>query len=99
MIGASPRRGWAGRTHVPAIGAVPELRLAALATSDEATAEAASREWDLRGHADPVALIADPAVEVVVVAVKAPRPRPLGRGRAPQPQARAVRMAAGPEPR
>lgn len=77
VIGASPRRGWAGRTHVPAIRAVPELRLAAVATSDEATAGAAADEWGVQGYADPLALIADPAIEIVVVAVKAPDHAPL----------------------
>jgi predicted dehydrogenase len=73
IIGATPRRGWAGTAHVPAIQAVPSLALHAVATRSEQSARAAAEAFGASlWFDDPKAMIADDEVDAIVVAVKAP---------------------------
>jgi predicted dehydrogenase len=53
--------------HLPALDALPELRPVALADPDGAARERAAAGRDVRVHADPAAVIGDPAVDVVAV--------------------------------
>lgn len=73
VVGANPDRGWATRAHLPAISAVPELELAAVATTRTETAERARDRFGAR-HAftDAASLAAHPDVDLVVVTVKVP---------------------------
>ena len=73
IIGANPERGWASMTHLPAAAAVAEIELVAVATTRQASAEAArDRYGAAHAFADARALIAHPDVEAVTVAVKVP---------------------------
>lgn len=73
IIGASPERSWAARTHIPALRALPEYELTAVATSQEESATTAARAFGAR-HAftDPRRLAEADDVDLVVVAVKVP---------------------------
>lgn len=71
LIGANSERGWSARSHLPALAALEELELAAVATSRMETARAtADRYRARRAYADADELIADPDVELVVVTVR-----------------------------
>ena len=95
VIGASPLRpGWAVTAHLPALAALPDYELRAVATSTEASARAAAEAYGVPGHADPAALIARRDVDLVVVTVKLPHHHRLV-GEAPRRrQAGDVRVAA-----
>jgi len=74
VIGASPGKGWASTTHVPAIRSVPDLELVAISTSRKASAEEAKRQFAVPFAFDDSAdLIAHDAVDLVVVSVRVPR--------------------------
>jgi predicted dehydrogenase len=73
IIGANPHRGWASRTHLPAVAASKDVDLVAVATTRPASAKEAAKQFGARSaYADPHELIADPDVEAVTVAVKVP---------------------------
>ncbi|WP_083126470.1 Gfo/Idh/MocA family protein [Mycolicibacterium tusciae] len=72
IIGASPGTGWAAATHVPALQALPQYDLRAVATSRVESARRAAAEWSVDGFDDPRQLITHPGVDLVVVAVKVP---------------------------
>ena len=73
VVGANPKVGWASRTHMPALLALPEFELVAVCTSKRESAEASAEKYEAShaywSHRD---LVADPAVEAVDVAVKVP---------------------------
>ncbi|TCO62733.1 Gfo/Idh/MocA family protein [Actinocrispum wychmicini] len=71
ILGANPDRGWAARAHVPAIQALPEFELAAVATTREDSAQAARERFGAR-HAftDVHSLVRHPDVDLVVVTVQ-----------------------------
>ena len=74
IIGASPGpASWAANAHIPALRAVPEFELRAVATSRRASADAAAGLYGVPGHDDYRSLIERPDVDLVVVAVKVPR--------------------------
>lgn len=78
LIGARADRGWAGVAHVPAIRAVSDLELAALATTNDSTAAAAATAFGVPlAFGDPFELIRHPDVDMVSVVVKAPEHRAL----------------------
>jgi predicted dehydrogenase len=73
VVGANPDRSWAARAHVPALRALPEYELTAVATSRRETAEAAAAAFGA-AHAfgDARALAESPDVDLVVVTVRVP---------------------------
>ena len=74
VIGASPGKGWASTTHVPAIRSVPDLELVAVCTSRKESASEAQSQFAVPfAFADPAELIAHPAVDLVVGSVRVPR--------------------------
>jgi predicted dehydrogenase len=78
VVGANPDRGWAARSHLPAIVAQPDLRLTAVATTRIETARAAADRFGADRAFDSAAELIDcPDVEVVVVAVRVPYHRAL----------------------
>jgi predicted dehydrogenase len=78
IVGASPERGWAKISHIPAIQTLDGMRLAAVLGSTPASAEAAAIAFEAEhAYADPVEFFSDPAVDVVVVAVRVPLHREL----------------------
>ena len=73
IIGASAENGWARESHVPAVKALAGIELGAVVTRSQAKADAAAAAFGARtGYADPDALFADPAIDIVTVAVKVP---------------------------
>jgi predicted dehydrogenase len=73
LIGASPDRGWASGTHVPAIEASPHFTLAAVCTTRPESADTAAKRWNVpAAYTDACQLVADPGVGLVVVSVKCP---------------------------
>ncbi|MER6969763.1 Gfo/Idh/MocA family oxidoreductase [Nocardioides sp. NPDC000445] len=78
IIGADTKASWAGASHVPALAAQPEFRLAAVATRREESARSAAEAFGAdRWFADPMDLIRDPDIDLVTVAVKVPAHREL----------------------
>src|SRR5882762_8126937 len=71
VIGASPLRpGWAVTAHLPALLALSEYELRAVATSSEGSAKAAGDAYGVPAYADPAAMIARADIDLVVVTVK-----------------------------
>jgi predicted dehydrogenase len=73
VVGATPARGWGTAAHLPALRALPEFELTAVATTRAQTAEATATAFGV-AHAftDDAALIASPEVDVVAITVKVP---------------------------
>ncbi|HEY3942105.1 MAG TPA: Gfo/Idh/MocA family oxidoreductase [Acidimicrobiales bacterium] len=73
VVGANPTRGWALGAHLPALAALPEFELVAVATTREASArETAQRFGVPHAFGDPAGLIEHPDVDLVTVSVKVP---------------------------
>jgi predicted dehydrogenase len=74
IIGANPDAGWAGRAHLPALGASSQFSVTAVATTRADSAAAAGKAFGAR-HAftDGRALAACSDVDLVVVSVRAPK--------------------------
>jgi predicted dehydrogenase len=71
IVGASPARGWGTLAHLPALAALPEFRVVAVATTRAKTAQATADEWGVPlAFDDDRALIDSPDVDVVAVTVK-----------------------------
>ena len=78
IIGVSARRGWARESHVPAVQALDGLELAAVATQDQESADAARAAFGVsRAYGDAADLIADPDIDIVTVAAPVPAHRAL----------------------
>jgi predicted dehydrogenase len=78
VIGANPTSGWAARSHLPAIAAVPGLTLAAVATTRMESARVAAETFGAaEAYDSAAALVASNAVDAVVVAVRVPQHRNL----------------------
>ncbi|MDA3630392.1 Gfo/Idh/MocA family oxidoreductase [Saccharopolyspora sp. WRP15-2] len=78
IIGASPDRGWAARAHVPALRALDQCELTAVATSRPESAERAAAEFGAaHAFADARQLADHPDVDLVVVTVRVPKHREL----------------------
>lgn len=80
IVGASPGKSWASRSHIPAIAAVEGLTLTAVATSRPETARAAAEQFGA-AHAFVGAegMAASAEVDLVIVAVKVPAHRAVVR--------------------
>jgi predicted dehydrogenase len=73
IVGANPERSWAARSHVPALRALPEYELTAVATSRQESADAAAAAFGAaQAFGDARALAESPDVDLVVVAVRVP---------------------------
>jgi predicted dehydrogenase len=73
IVGASPGRGFAAISHVPALQALPDFEIVAVCTSSQQTADAAAKHYGVAlAFADPEKLAAHPDVDLVTVSVKVP---------------------------
>ena len=74
LVGAhASGRGWGPAAHMPAIGAVEGMELAAVCTSSPASAAAAAETYGIpRAYGDVRELAAQPDIDLVTVAVRVP---------------------------
>ncbi|GAA1022277.1 oxidoreductase [Acrocarpospora pleiomorpha] len=73
IIGANPEKGWGSAVHIPAVHAIPALKLNAVATTRIETAKRSAELFGAPNHfADPCALVHDDEVDLVSIAVRAP---------------------------
>jgi predicted dehydrogenase len=71
VIGATPARGWATAAHLPALTALPEFAVTAVATTRAETARATADAFGVPlAFDDGASLIASPEVDVVAITVK-----------------------------
>ncbi|MER2535158.1 MAG: Gfo/Idh/MocA family oxidoreductase [Rhizobiaceae bacterium] len=81
VVGANPERGWALAAHLPAVGAIDRLDVAAVATTRMETARASAERFGAaKAYADWRELVADPAVNIVAVCVKVAHHREIALG-------------------
>ena len=74
LIGASTSYGWAMRSHLPALLALPEYELAAVCTSRPETAEESARAYGARlAFHDYTEMANHPDVDLVSVSVRVPQ--------------------------
>jgi predicted dehydrogenase len=73
IVGANPNLGWAPRTHLPALLALPEYELTAVCTTKQESAEASAQKYEARkAYWNYRDLVADPEIDVVDVCVRVP---------------------------
>lgn len=73
IVGANAGRGFASIAHVPALKALPDFEIVAVATTRQESADAAAKHYGARlAFADAAQLAAHPDVDLVTVCVKAP---------------------------
>src|ERR1051325_7291979 len=73
IVGANPTMGWAPRTHLPAIMALPEIELQAVCTTKEQSAKESAEKFDAhKAYWNFKDLVADPDVDLVDVCVRVP---------------------------
>ncbi|MGX9964097.1 Gfo/Idh/MocA family protein [Roseomonas sp. F4] len=78
IVGAHPTRGWAQAAHIPALRALPQFRIAAVATTRQESAQAtAERHGVPLAYDDWRRMIAEAELDVVLVAVKVPAHREI----------------------
>lgn len=78
IIGVNTTGGWAAEAHVPAVQTLEGMRLAAVASSRQETADEAAHALGVgKAYAGGLALIADPQIDVVTVATRVPDHREL----------------------
>jgi predicted dehydrogenase len=71
IVGASPARGWGTIAHLPALRALDEFQVVAVATTRHDTARATAEAYGVpHAFADAAELLAHPEVDVVAITVK-----------------------------
>ncbi|MFC7219475.1 Gfo/Idh/MocA family protein [Streptomyces polyrhachis] len=74
VVGAHAVRGWGRAVHLPALSALPDYTVEAVAGTSPESARAAADVWGARrAFDDPYALMDDPDVDLVVIAVQLPK--------------------------
>jgi predicted dehydrogenase len=73
VVGANPTRGWGTAAHLPALQALDEYEITAVATTRPETAQATADAFGVRlAFSDAHLLVSHPDVDVVAIAVKVP---------------------------
>jgi predicted dehydrogenase len=73
VVGAHAERGWGRHIHLPALRALNDFQVTAVAGTTAASARAAAEVWGAeKSYDDARALMADPDVDLVTVAVQLP---------------------------
>jgi predicted dehydrogenase len=71
IVGANPERGWARAAHLPALAAMDDFEIAAVATTRQESADATAQEFSVpKAYADWRALVEDADIDIVSVCVK-----------------------------
>ena len=78
IVGLTPPGSWAARAHVPALQALPEYEVSAVANSSMQSASRAAEAYGIKGAFGTAAELAvDPGVDLVAVTVKVPHHREI----------------------
>ena len=78
IAGANARRAWARDAHLPAIRALPGIEIAAVSARTQDLAEAAAAAFGApAAYGDTLAMVRDPAIDIVAVTVKVPEHRAI----------------------
>jgi predicted dehydrogenase len=78
VVGVEPGRSWSALAHLPALRALPQFEVVAIANSSlDSARRAADAEGVPRAYGGHEGLVADPDVDLVIVTVKAPAHRPV----------------------
>jgi predicted dehydrogenase len=78
IVGANANASWGKLSHVPAINAIPGLKLAAVVTRNEQSAREAAEAFGAeRWFSDPFAMIRDDLIDVITISIKVPAHREL----------------------
>ena len=73
VVGAHAERGWGRHIHLPALKALDDFEVTAVAARSPESARAAAEVWGAgRAYDDAAALMADPDVDLVTVVVQLP---------------------------
>jgi predicted dehydrogenase len=73
VIGATPARGWGTAAHLPALQALAEFKITAVATTRLATAKATAEAFGVPlAFADDYELVSHLEVDAVAITVKVP---------------------------
>ncbi len=76
IVGANAERGWAKEAHVPALQNLPCLKLMAVATRSEKSAQAAAQAFGAdHWYGDALALVGSDEIDIVAICVKVPEHR------------------------
>lgn len=74
VIGANASRGWASRSHLPALQLLPEFDLVAVCTTNIASAQLSAKKFGARkAYDDYNKMLQDSDIDVVAVSVKVPQ--------------------------
>ena len=78
-LGVTPGRSWATMSHIPALRALPEYEIVAVANSTPESSEAAAKAFGTpHPHPDAAALAKDSDVDLVAITVKSPPAQAIG---------------------
>ena len=78
LVGVTPGKSWAARTHVPALRTLPAYEIVGVANSSLASSQAAAKALDIpEALPDVRALAVDGKVDLVTVTVKVPHHKEL----------------------
>ena len=73
IIGANIHRGWASRSHLPAVPASPDFELTAVCTTNKESAEESARKYGARlAFHDYRDMLAHPEIDAVAVVLRVP---------------------------
>lgn len=78
IVGANASRAWAHDAHLPALRRIPRFTIEAVSARTRELAEHARTAFGAaRAFSDSLALVRDPAIDVVAVTVRVPEHRPI----------------------
>jgi predicted dehydrogenase len=81
IIGLSTERGWTAQSHLPALKAMPQFEIAAVATTRQETADASAKKYGVpRAFGNWRDMVAQKDIDFVIVSVKVPYHRELTLG-------------------
>src|SRR5690606_41169440 len=73
IIGASVNGSWSTRSHIPALGVLPEYQLKAIATTRQETADASAKAFGAElAFGDYREMVRHPDIDLVAVCVRVP---------------------------
>jgi len=78
IAGANAERAWAKDAHVPALAAIPSLKIHAVSAREQHLADAAAKAFGAaRAYGDTLEMVRDPDIDIVAVTCKVPEHRAI----------------------